>query len=86
MKKIALSLLSLISLCSVVNAENYIISFDNVQKVEKIECIKGLYYVIADVDDNENERIPLFKIVNGKEVQATCSKPEVKPDSKQETK
>lgn len=86
MKKITLSLLALISLCSVANAEKYIISFDNVQKVKKIECIKGLYYVVADVDDNINERIPLYKLVNDKEVQATCSKPEVKPDSKQETK
>lgn len=74
MRKITLSLLTLITFGISANAERYIISFDNVQQVKKIECIKGLYYVIADVDDNINDRIPLYKIIDNKEVQATCSK------------
>lgn len=72
MKKISICLLTLITFSVSANADKYIITFDNVQKVKKIECIKGLYYVVADVDDNENERIPLYKIVNNVEVQATC--------------
>lgn len=77
MKKFTICLLTLSLFGISANAEKYIISFDNVQKVKKIECIKGLYYVVADKDDNENERIPLYKIVNNNELQATCSKSEI---------
>lgn len=82
MKKIKICLLTIILFGISANAEKYVISFDNVQKVKKIECIKGLYYVVADVDDNENERIPLYKIVNNNEVQATCSKNEITKNEK----
>jgi hypothetical protein len=52
----------------------FILNLDNVQAVKQIVCERGLYYVIVDIDDNENEKVPLYKTVNNKEVQATCGK------------
>lgn len=67
MKKIITTLLIIFGIS--LNADNYILSIDNVQKVKELVCINGFYYVVLE---SSNEKIQLYKIQNNNEVKVTC--------------